>query len=220
MFLQIEDFLSDAEVRTVTEIARQARFIDGRRSNPHNISKVNVIGDPTDPAGQKASQLALTALQRSEPVRNFAFPERVAVPTLCRYEVGMRYGAHIDVAFLPVATPPLRSDISCTIFINDPAAYQGGELVIHLGTETVRVKGKPGSAVFYPSTTVHEVVPVSAGERLVIITFIQSQIPDQAQRDILYTLGEVRALEGLKMQWHNRVQLEYAIANLQRMWSR
>ena len=89
-----------------------------------------------------------------------------------------------------------------------------------MGSEIVRIKGHAGAAVFYPSTTVHQVVPVSSGERLVIITFIESQIPDQLQRDMLYSLGEVRALEALKMDWRNRVQLDYVIQNLHRMWSR
>ncbi len=220
MFLQIENFLTAAEVQSVAEIARQAKFIEGRRSNPHNTTKDNVIGDPNDPMAQKASQIALTALQRNEEARNFVFPQRVAIPTLSRYEAGMKYGAHIDAAFLPVGPQPLRSDVSCTIFIANPADYQGGELIAHLGSETVRIKGSAGSAVFYPSTTVHQVVPVTSGERLVIITFIESQIPDQLQRDMLYALGEVRALEALKMDWRNRTQLDYVIANLHRMWSR
>jgi PKHD-type hydroxylase len=220
MFLQVENLLTPAEVQAITEIARQARFIDGKLSNPHNITKDNVIGDANDPLARKAAQIALAALQRSDEARNFAFPQRVAVPALCRYEVGMKYGAHIDSAFLPVGPEPLRSDVSCTIFIADPADYQGGELLIHLGTETTRIKGKAGSAVFYPSTRVHQVTPVSSGQRLVMITFIESQIPDEMQRDLLYALGEVRALEGLKMDWQNRTQLEYVIANLLRMWSR
>jgi PKHD-type hydroxylase len=61
---------------------------------------------------------------------------------------------------------------------------------------------------------------VSAGERLVIITFVESQIPDQSQRDMLHALNEVRALEALKMDWRNRTQLDYVIQNLQRMWSK
>jgi len=220
MFLQIENFLTAAEVQSVVETARQAKFIDGRRSNPHNTTKDSAIGDPNDPMAQKASQIALAALQRNEEVRNFVFPQRMALPSLCRYDVGMKYGAHIDAAYLPVGTQPLRSDVSCTIFITNPSDYQGGELVAHLGSEIVRIKGKAGSAVFYPSTTVHQVVPVSSGERLVIITFIESQIPDQLQRDMLHALGEVRALEGLKMDWRNRIQLDYVIQNLHRMWSK
>jgi len=220
MFLQIEDFLSPDEVQAVSEIARQAKFIEGRRSNPHNTTKDNVIADPDDPIGQKAGQIALVALQRNEQVNNFAAPKRVAVPSLSRYGMGMKYGAHIDAALLRIGSQALRSDVSCTMFISNPADYQGGELLIHMGTELLRIKGNAGSAIFYPSTTVHEVVPVTSGERLVIITFIESHISDQLQRDLLYSLGEVRALEGLKMEWQNRTKLEYVIANLHRMWSK
>jgi PKHD-type hydroxylase len=220
VFLQIENFLTPAEVQSIAEIARQTKFIDGRRTNPHNTTKNNLIADAGDPLAQKAAQIALTAFQRSESARNFVFPHRVAVPTLCRYEAGMAYGAHVDTAFLPGAQQPLRCDVSFTIFISDPAHYQGGELVVYVGAKDLRIKGKAGEAVFYASTSVHQVAPVTAGERLVMISFIESQIPDQMHRDLLYSLGEVRALEGLKMDWHNRTQLEYVISNLQRMWSR
>jgi PKHD-type hydroxylase len=220
VFLQIENFLTAAEIASLSDIARQAKFVDGKLTNPHNTTKNNVIADAEDPLAQRASQIALAALQRSEQARNFVFPQRVAIPTLCRYAAGMNYGPHVDTAFLPGGQQPMRCDISCTMFVSDPASYQGGELVVHLGSGAVRVKGKPGEVVFYPSTCIHQVVPVTAGERLVVITFIESQIRDQAHRDLLYTLGEVRALEGLKMDWRNRTQLEYVISNLQRMWSR
>ncbi len=220
MFLQVENFLTPAEVQSVADIARQVKFIEGRRSNPHNPTKDSSISDPNDPLAQKASQIALAAFHRNEEARNFVFPRRLAVPSLVRYDAGMRYGAHIDAAYLPVGPQPLRSDVSCTIYISGPNDYQGGELVAHMGSEFVRIKGNAGSAVFYPSTTVHQVVPVSAGERLVIITFIESQIPDQLQRDMLHALNEVRALEALKMDWRNRTQLDYVIQNLQRMWSK
>jgi PKHD-type hydroxylase len=220
MFLQVENFFAPGEVQALAELARDAKFIDGRRSNPHNVTKDNAIADLNDPAGRKAGEIGLTALQRSEAARNFVFPQRIALPTLCRYAAGMKYGAHIDAAFLPVGPQPLRSDVSCTMFVANPADYEGGELVIYLGTEATRIKGKAGSAVFYPSTHVHEVTPVTSGARLVMITFIESQIPDEIQRELLYTLGEVRALEGLKMDWRNRTQLEFVIANLLRMWSR
>ena len=219
MFLQIADLLNAAEVGTLRKLALQARFVDGRTSNPHNPTKINVIADVGDPAAQQASQIAFTALQRSEQAMNFAQPSRIAPPQLCRYGVGMTYGAHTDAAFLAVGQQALRSDVSCTLFLSEPASYQGGELTIYLGSESVRVKGEPGSAVLYPSTTLHEVAPVSSGERLVMITFIQSRVPDQMHRDLIYKLGEVRALEGLKMDWANRMQLEHVIANLQRMWS-
>ena len=220
MFLQIENFLNADEVQSISELAREAKFIDGRRSNPHNVMKTSEIGDPNDPAAQRVSQIALAALKRSGEATEFVFPQRVALPSLCRYGVGKQYGAHTDAAFLPVGPQPLRSDVSCTIWISDPAGYRGGELVAHFGIEVMRIKGNAGSAVFYPSSTVHQVVPVTSGERLVIITFIESQIPDQLQRDMLHALGEVRALEAEKMDWRNRTQLDYVIQNLHRMWAR
>ncbi|MHB8812465.1 MAG: Fe2+-dependent dioxygenase [Steroidobacteraceae bacterium] len=220
MFLQIDNLLTQAEVESVLELAGRTKFISGRRSNPHNATKDNLIQDPADPVGQEASQIVLAAIQRNEAARNFVLPRRIAVPQFLRYGAGMTYGAHVDAAFMSVGGQLLRSDVSCTVFINEPAGYEGGELVIYLGTEAVQVKGKAGSAIFYPSTTLHQVPPVTSGERLVMITFIESQIPDSSQRDLLYTLNEVRALEGLRMEWRNRMQLEYVIANLLRMWSR
>lgn len=219
MFLQIEDFLTPAEVESVAALARQTKFIDGRRSNPHNLTKDSAIADPADAAAQKASQIALAAFQRCEQARNFALPHRLAAPSLCRYDAGMKYGPHIDAAYLALGPQPLRSDVSCTLFISRPQDYEGGELIAHLGSEVVRIKGSAGSAVLYPSTTVHQVAPVTSGSRLVMITFIESQVPDQLRRDMLYALGEIRALEALKMDWHNRVQLDYVIQNLHRMWS-
>ena len=220
MFLEIENFLTPAEVQSVIDIARRTKFQDGRTTNPHNTAKVNLMADPNDAVGQQASQIAIAAFQRSEEAKGFTFPKRMATPKLASYGIGMHYGAHTDSAFMPVGPQPLRSDLSCTIFISDPGGYQGGELTIYLGTQDIRLKGKPGSAVFYPSTTIHQVMPVTAGERVVILSFIESQIPDQHQRELLYTLNEVYALEGLKMEWRNATQLQHISANLLRMWSR
>ena len=131
----------------------------------------------------------------------------------------MHYGAHTDSAFLPVGQQPLRSDISCTIFLNEPDSYDGGELTIHQGTKQSHVKGAPGSAVFYPSTTQHEVRPVTRGERLVTITFIQSQIADERLRYLLYELNEVAALEGYNISPENRTRLEFVRQSLHRIWA-
>ena len=101
----------------------------------------------------------------------------------------------------------------------EPDTYEGGELAIHLGSRTINVKGAAGSAVFYPSTTLHEVMPVTAGERLVAITFVESQIMDEHKRELLYALNEVAALEGFNISWDNRVTLQRVSAGLHRMWS-
>lgn len=220
MFLLVKNVLSPAEVDQVRQLARSIRFVDGRASNPHNLAKNNLQADPSNPDAQRASQIAGAAIARNEEVRNFAFPKRIATPLLSRYEPGMTYGVHSDAAFLPLPNGPMRSDVSATLFLGDPATYDGGELRIHLGTETVSIKGEPGSMVVYPSNTLHEVVPVTRGERLCFFTFMESNIPDHVQRDLLYTLNEVYALEGLKMDWANRTRLQYVISSLHRDWAR
>ena len=144
----------------------------------------------------------------------------VSASALARYEAGMKYGAHADTAHLMVDGAILQSDISATVFIADPSTYQGGELVMHVGTRPVVAKGAPGEVIVYPSTMLHEVRPVRSGTRLVSITFIESLVPNEYQRTQLYELNEVAALEGMNMHWQNRVRLETVRQNLLRMWSR
>jgi len=109
--------------------------------------------------------------------------------------------------------------LSATVFIADPSNYEGGELVVHLGTRSLAFKGAPGDAVVYPATHLHEVRPVTAGSRLVSIMFIESRIADHHRRTQLYELADVAALEGGKMSWDNRVRLDMVLENLTRMWS-
>ena len=131
----------------------------------------------------------------------------------------MKYGAHADSGLLPVGGSRLRSDISCTVFVSDPNSYVGGELSIVLGNQAIAFKGDAGDVILYPSTTLHEVVPVLSGERIVSITFIESYIADQHQRMQVYELNELAALEGGSMKWENRVRLDVVRQNLMRMWS-
>jgi PKHD-type hydroxylase len=220
MILELKDFLNPAEVARLAALARDLHFVNGRISNPTNLTKDNLQADAADPRSAESTKIVADAFARSEPFRDFAFPAHVAPPLLCRYETGMKYGAHADAAHLQVEGRALRSDLSATVFIADPNSYQGGELVMHLGTRPVAAKGLPGEVIVYPSTMLHEVRPVRSGTRLVSITFIESRIADEHRRTQLYELNEVAALEGLNMQWQNRVRLETVRQNLMRMWSK
>ncbi len=219
MFLELKALLNPAEVARLTVLSREVKFIEGRISNPANTSKDNLQADLADPKYNESTQIVSTAFSRSRAFLDFAMPKKIAPPLLCRYEPGMKYGAHADAAVIALAGGNLRSDISCTVFISDPSAYEGGELVTHLGTRPVVFKGMPGDAIVYPSTLLHEVRPVRSGQRLVSITFIESLIADEYRRTQLYELNEIGALEGLKMDWQNRVRLELVRQNLFRMWS-
>jgi PKHD-type hydroxylase len=218
MFLEITDVLTAAEVARLSELARAGRFAEGRLSNPHSTVKNNLQVDHSDPVYAESSKLMATALQRNEAFRGFTFARIMAPPMLAKYEPGMNYGVHSDAPFMPLGNRPLRSDLSCTIFIADPRTYEGGELSVHLGAGAVSFKLQPGCAVVYPSNTLHEVRPVTSGQRLVGLTFIESMVPDPAHRDLLWQLDEVAALEGFNISWENRTRLQYVRNNLRRMW--
>jgi PKHD-type hydroxylase len=224
MFLEQPDLLNPAEVAQLTQLAASIKFVDGRVSNPHNTTKANLQADVTDSRHAEASAIVLAALSRSRPFQDFALPRKIAPPLLSRYEPGMKYGPHADVAFMSVehkgSAVHFRSDISCTVFLGDPRSYEGGELMLHIGTRPVAIKGKPGEAFVYPSTLLHEVRPVTAGQRLVAITFIESLVPDETDRNTLFELKDVLSLEGLKMDWVSRVRMEVAVQNLTRRWAK
>lgn len=218
MFRVIEGILDDGQLAQLRDIAAKAKFVDGKISNPHSKAKNN-LHMHDEQLQQQSVQIMANALMANEDFRNFAAPAQFAPPLITRYEAGMHYGLHPDSALITSGNVTLRSDVSCTIFINDPDTYEGGALHIRLGTESVRIKGPAGSAVVYPSSTLHEVEAVKSGVRLVGLTFIQSQIPNAFEREMLYELNEVAALEGLKMSAENYTRLRLVYENLKRSWT-
>lgn len=218
MFLKIKGLVPTAEVARLQALARELRFVDGRATNPANVAKNNLQADAADPKYGESSQIVGAALARSREFMDFALPKRIAPPLLCRYEAGMTYGAHADAALLNVAGARIRSDLSCTVWLADPATYEGGELAIVLGNQSLAFKGDAGDAIVYPSTTLHEVVPVRSGQRLVSITFVESVIADVHQRAQVFELNEIAAVEGSRMSWESRVRLDVVRQNLVRMW--
>ena len=219
MFLKIRNLLTPGEVARLQELGAQLRFVDGRATNPANVTKHNQQADTTDPRYTESVQIVNAAFVRSREFMEFAIPKRVAPPLLSRYEPGMQYGMHADAALIQLGSSRLRSDLSCTVFINDPASYEGGELAIHAGNQSLAFKGGAGEAIVYPSTTLHEVIPVRSGQRLVSITFIESYIADHHQRLQVFELNDIAALEGATMRFENRVRLDVVRQNLLRMWS-
>jgi PKHD-type hydroxylase len=215
---RILQVLSDSDIAECRRVAAEATFVDGKISNPQSTAKKNE--QLHEPAAYKhSSELLKRALTRSAEFIDFAFPVAMALPMMARYRPGMEYGAHADSAFIQLPGATIRSDISCTIFLNDPADYDGGELQVRIGDTHVAFKLKAGEAILYPSDTLHEVLPVTRGERLVAITFIQSRIQDPVRRNLLYELRTVGAIEGSKMDPRNHARLQLIEQNLLRRWA-
>jgi PKHD-type hydroxylase len=217
MFRSIPDVLTPSELHQLRAIAAQSRFVDGRMSAVGSPVKNNVrVGD--DSALRQSSHIVGQALIRNEDFCVFAFPKTMTPPLLTRYDTGMHYGIHIDSAFMPMGEGSLRTDLSCTIFISEPEEYEGGELQIRLGTSDIMVKGKAGSAIVYPSTTIHQVLPVTSGSRLISLTFIESRIANSEYREWLFELNEIGAIVGEKMDLDTYTRLQRVQQNLLRYW--
>ena len=222
MIRVLSNVLNAAELQAVRELLPQVRFGDGRITNPDSNVKRNLQAPQEDPANTRIAQLARDALIRHPDVRIFAQPRTLARATVVRYEPGMTYGWHVDEALFP-STPPIRSDLSCTIFLNSPADYDGGELTIQLGAQELAYKLDAGDAILYPSTTIHQVAPVTRGQRIAAITWLHSWIADTSQRELLIQLEEARALVASGAAGaanpRLRVLLESLKTNLFRMWA-
>ena len=220
MIRVLPNVLSPQQLATVRELLSKVRFDDGRITNRDSTVKHNLQAPQEDPANAAIAQLVRDALVQVPDVRTFALPKQMARTTVVRYEPGMDYGWHVDEALF-ASTPPMRSDLSCTIFLSPPADYDGGELTIQLGAQELSYKLDPGSAILYPSTTIHRVTPVTRGVRIAAITWFQSWVSDTSQRELLVQLEEARAVAARAGQPDARLQvlLESLRTNLFRMWS-
>jgi len=219
MFLELQNVIAADGLARLRQLAGEMRFVDGRVSNPAAYAKNNTQADVADARAQEASKIVLQALERHAEFQAFAMSRFVAPPLLCKYDPSMHYGAHSDAAFMSIDERRVRADLACTVFLTDPADYEGGALTIHLVDGILKFKCAPGAAVVYPSWTIHEVRPVTRGARLVAITFIESLIRDPQRREMLWTLNEVSELEGNNMHPCNRTRLEQVRQNLLRLWS-
>jgi PKHD-type hydroxylase len=223
MLLVIPDVLSQTKLNEINLILEQATFVDGRLSAGGHAARVkhNQELPPQAEQLQRLNQLVMNTLVQHPQFQQAALPHRIASPFYARYTQGQTYGDHIDDPVMgPAPGQRYRSDISCTVFLNPPQAYDGGELVIRttFGTQTIKLPA--GHAVIYPSSSLHQVSEVNQGERLVAVTWIQSLIRDPAKRELLYELSQARdSLMQSQPDAQVTNQVDHSYVNLVRMWT-
>jgi PKHD-type hydroxylase len=173
-----------------------ARFEDGRRTAGWHAREVkaNEQAAAGDPAVREAGAMVSAALLANPVFRAAALPRRLRPVIFARYPGEGAYGAHTDDALMGLSEPggPMRADVSVTVFLADPGAYGGGELVIEGTGGEAAYKLEAGCALAYPATTLHRVAPVTGGERLVAVTWAQSLVRDPAAREVLFDLDTAR----------------------------
>lgn len=220
MLVTIESLLSEQELQLVSELAAAVPYADGRRSAGASAARVKRNVEASEHPNLTAiSNLVMGELLKHPVCRLAALPRNVAQPLLARYRDGMEYGDHIDDPIMG-GNHPFRTDVSVTVFLNPPDDYAGGALRIQTGYGEQAIKLPAGCAVLYPSTSRHRVEAVTAGERRVMVSWIQSLVADPARREILYDLGRVRErlLREAPEDEQTRL-LDTSYVNLVRMWA-
>lgn len=194
MLIVIENLLNADEVMALRSRLEDAKWIDGKQTaGTRSITvKQNLQVDRGCPVGQELSNTILRKLGDCPEFVSASLAEKIWPPVFNIYQDGGHYGTHVDSALMRdnARNLTLRSDLSATIFLSDPESYEGGELVIEQEFGAQGVKLAAGDMVLYPSSSLHQVTPVTAGQRLCAILWLQSAIADATERTLLYDLDQ------------------------------
>jgi PKHD-type hydroxylase len=229
MLVQIPQLLSADQVAHIRGQLAAINWVDGKvTAGLQSAGPKNNLQVPEDaPAARALGEIILGALGRNERFMSAALALRVFPPLFNRYDQGMEFGSHIDNAIrfvkpsLGTAVPiRVRTDLSATLFLTDPGDYDGGELVIEDTFGSHAVKLAAGDLVLYSATSRHHVTPVTRGSRWSSFFWIQSMVPDEAARTMLFELDA--AIQGLRKEIGDNeqvVSLTGLYHNLVRRWA-
>lgn len=213
MFLTIPDILTSAEVAAIRAATDDLGFADGSATAGRFAKEVKANDQAAASPALDAITAKVAQALTGHPV--FASAVRPRLMTrliLSRYRQGQTYGSHVDDALMQ----GLRTDVSFTLFLSDPATYDGGALVVQDTLEDRAIKLPAGHVVVYPSNSLHRVEPVGSGTRLAVVGWVQSWVRSAEQREILFDLDRAIApLQGGEM----RDILLKTRSNLLRMWA-
>lgn len=221
MMLHIPGVLSPDQVEAMRAKLRASDWIDGRASVGEQGARVKRNRQLAEgsPLALELGQVVSAALMGHPLFFAAVLPLRILPPYFNSYVGGEHYGPHVDGAIRANrgqfgGAAPVRSDVSCTVFLSEPEEYEGGELTVIDTYGTHEVKLPAGDAIVYPSTSIHQVQPVTDGERVASFLWVQSMVRDDWQRSMLYELdaniqslrgkhGDVPELVGLTGHYHN-----------------
>ncbi len=224
MVLTIPGLLSAAQIADFRQALGSVEWVDGKATAGYLSSRAknNEQVPEGHPVGRRLGNVILEELDKNESFISAALPMRVLPPLFNRYSGGRSYGGHIDGAVRPIAGTPfrVRTDLSATLFLADPAEYDGGELMIGEAGDEKRVKLPAGDMVLYSGGTVHRVTPVTRGVRLAAFFWVQSMVRDETQRTILFDFDNALQHLGRTGADHDAcVRLAGVYHNLLRQWA-
>jgi PKHD-type hydroxylase len=222
MLLTLSQVVDAASLQRLQELLAQVPYVDGRASAGGDARRVknNEEADPADQRLQVLNRLVLLPLYRHALFQAAAMPKRLSGAFFARYQAGMNYGPHVDDPVMGPEGGRYRSDVSITVFLNPPEAYEGGELVIETEYGEHQVKLGAGDAVLYPSASLHRVAPVTRGERQVAVAWAESMVREAERRRLLFDLHLIeQQLRSANPDSSVTRETGRVRANLMRMWA-
>lgn len=221
MILCIGNLLDDPSLSRIRQVLDRSDFEDGRTTAGWHAKLVKnneQIAPGQEPLSELRSEVA-KALGRHPVFQMAVRPLKMTPILFSRYRDGMTYGNHVDDPVMGQGEHRIRTDVSFTLFLDAPDSYDGGELVTDTTAGEQSYKLPAGSAVVYPSSTLHRVEPVTRGQRRVAVGWVQSTVRDPAHREVLFDLDTARRQiferEGKTAEFD---LLTKSLANLQRLW--
>ena len=218
MILHIHDAIDGARVQAIVDkvLADPDAFEDGRKTAGWYARAVKNNEQAQSSAADDICGMIAKTLLAHPVFKAAAMPKSFVKILISRYRPGMSYGAHVDDALMG----GVRTDLSFTLFLTDPATYDGGALIVEGNDGDTEVRLPAGSLVLYPTTALHRVGPVTRGERLAIVGWVRSYIRSHEEREILFDLeNAIAALREAKADRAVMDRLFKVRANLIRKWA-
>jgi PKHD-type hydroxylase len=222
MLTHIKGILNQEQLAAARRLIDAGKFADGSTSAGMAARRVKQNEELALQQSQlnDLNNLVMGSLVKHPAYRSAAMPLKIAAPYYARYSNGMSYGQHVDDPVMGQGSGLYRSDVSVTIFLNDPDEYDGGDLVIQTAFGEQQVKLPAGDTVIYPSSSIHRVAEVTRGERLVAVSWIQSLVQEAEKRALLHDMNQAReTLLREKPDAEVTRQVNQSYINLVRMWS-
>jgi PKHD-type hydroxylase len=189
MLLAIENIVVGDDLTRIRREIAELGFIDGKATAGPAAKSVKNNTQAAGPDADGVIAFVRSALD-ANPVFQSATQKKLYGPMMVsRYDVGQEYGLHVDNAFMG----NVRSDLSFTLFLSEPETYDGGALCLELPAGSQAIRLPAGSLILYPSTSLHCVEPVTRGQRLAIVGWVESRVLHSEAREALFDLANVRA---------------------------
>ena len=225
MIHHIPNVLSKEQVQYFRQEMDKVEWVDGKKTTGSlsaNVKHNQQLAED-HPLTHHLGDMILAALTQNSLFTSAALPLNILPPYFNRYENGETFGFHVDnaIRWVQGTNQKIRTDLSCTVFLSEPDEYEGGELVVEDTYGYHEVKLPAGDLILYPSTSVHEVSPVTQGCRVASFFWLQSMIRDDADRHMLFNLDQ--SIQNLRIQLGDAhqevVKLTSMYHNLLRKWA-